>query len=233
MKVLLVIDMLNDFCPGGALPVKHGNEIVPTINRLMREGDFDLIVAVNDAHPPGHKSFASSHQGHAPFEAIDYKGINQMLWPDHGIPGTWGSEFHRDLDQSKISKIFYKGTNLEIDSYSAFFDNAKLHQTELHAYLLKECQQHGVSPNDMELVFCGLALDYCVKFSALDARELGYKAGVVYDATRAVNLQPYDEMKALHELEAVGVELTTSSRLLGRFISIDHSRVKGVEVQVP
>lgn len=199
MRALIIVDIQNDFMPGGALPVQEGNRVIPVINKLQNH--FDLILATKDWHPFGHKSFASQH-GKKPFQIIDYKGSFQELWPDHCIQGTKGSDFSAELDLSKISKIFYKGIDPEVDSYSAFFDNAHIRSTGLLEYL----QNHNIR----EIVIVGLATDYCVKYSVLDAIQNGLEVIVIKDACRAVELQPGDEDKAFTLMEAIGAQIMSS-----------------------
>lgn len=219
MKVLLLIDLQNDFMPTGSLPVAEGHEVVPVANELIRSGGFDLIVASKDWHPSNHLSFAANHQERSPFELIDLNGTPQVLWPEHCVQGTTGAEFHPDLETQKIDKVIYKGTNYLIDSYSAFFDNQKLKETELREYLDKQCANRGISRSDLELYVCGLATDYCVKASAIDAASLGYKTHLIVDASRGVNMSPDDSLNALREAAREdagrpGVEIVTSDSLL-------------------
>ena len=178
MKALVIVDVQNDFMPTGALPVPEGDLIIPFINAEMRNG-YDLIVATQDWHPANHKSFASNHAGKKPFEVIKLNGIDQILWTDHCVQGTFGAELHKDLDIRPISAIFRKGMNPEVDSYSAFFDNNKQGNTGLHGFL----QDKGIK----ELVFCGLAGDFCVAYSANDARELGYKVSLFEKGIKSIN----------------------------------------------
>lgn len=199
-SVLIIVDVQNDFIPGGALAVGDGDMVVPIINQLQKK--FDHIVVTQDFHPADHGSFAANHPGKVPGESIDLSGLPQILWPVHCVQGTRGADFHPDLVQEKWEKIFQKGKNQEVDSYSGFFDNARRGDTGLGDYL----KQQG-----FELVFvCGLALDYCVKFTALDAKNLGFETFLISDATRAVNLKPEDGENAIREMEAVGIHILTS-----------------------
>jgi len=197
---LLIVDVQNDFCEGGALAVPDADSIVPLINDLM--GRFDWIVASLDYHPPGHGSFASSHEGRAVGEVIDLHGVDQVLWPDHCVADTYGSELHPDLLNEPITTFMIKGTDPNVDSYSTFRDNAKGSDTGLAKWL----GENGIT----DLVVVGLALDYCVKFSALDAIDAGFETTVALDATRAVNLQPDDGDKAVAELRAAGVRIANA-----------------------
>lgn len=200
MKGLLIVDIQDDFLPGGALGVKDGDLVIPVINQLVKM-PFDYIVASMDWHPKGHGSFASTH-AKKPGEIISLEGLKQILWPDHCIQGTKGGEISSLLDVSKVDSYVPKGTEANIDSYSAFFDNGHKKATGLDALL----KQHGVK----ELYIAGLATDYCVKYSTLDALSLGYKVFVVSDACRAVNLSPFDEKEALQEMRNAGAVVLTS-----------------------
>jgi nicotinamidase/pyrazinamidase len=175
---LIVIDVQNDFCPGGALAVNNGNSIVPLINAKMN--DYQIIVLTQDWHPAGHSSFASSQAGKSPLEAIEMPYGTQVLWPDHCIQGTQGAAFHPDLNTDPANLIVRKGYNPNIDSYSAFFENDQKTPTGLHGYL----QTRGVTSIDL----VGLATDFCVSFSALDAAKLGYKTRIFENLTKAIDL---------------------------------------------
>ncbi len=177
-NALIVIDVQNDFCPGGALAVPEGDQIVPGINALM--DDFDTVVLTQDWHPAGHSSFASSHDGKSPYELIDMPYGPQVLWPDHCVQGSAGSDLHADLNLSRANVIIRKGTNPAIDSYSAFFENDQKTPTGLEGYL----KTLGVT----EITMVGLATDFCVQFSALDAARLGFKVSVREGLCRAIDL---------------------------------------------
>lgn len=185
MKTLIIIDMQNDFIPGGALAVPGGDEIVGLINGLQEK--FELIIATQDWHPAGHSSFAKNHAGKTEFEKIDWKGQEQVLWPVHCVQETPGANFHHELKTSRVEAIFRKGTNPDIDSYSGFFDNAHLKSTGLAGYL----EEKGVK----ELYFCGLAAEYCVYFSILDALAEGFDAILIEDATRALEEKDFQNAK--------------------------------------
>lgn len=204
MKALILVDLQNDFCPGGALPVPEGDAVIPLANALQSR--FDLVVATQDWHPPHHASFAASHPGRTPGEVIEVEGLVQVLWPVHCVEGTWGAEFHPALDRTRIAQVFRKGTDPRIDSYSGFFDNGRRHSTGLADYL----RQQGAT----EVFVCGLATDYCVKLTALDAVELGFATRVVLDACRGVDLQPGDVRRAVDEMRSRGVGLVASAPLL-------------------
>ncbi|HYK35550.1 bifunctional nicotinamidase/pyrazinamidase [Alloacidobacterium sp.] len=196
---LLIIDVQNDFCPGGALPVPHGDEVVPVINRLAPL--FTCVVLTQDYHPAGHLSFASSHSGEKPFNTTRVIYGEQTLWPDHCIQGSEGAAFHRDLDTTSARLVLRKGFRREIDSYSAFQENDRVTKTGLAGYL----RELGI-----ERVFlAGLAYDYCVHYSAVDARGAGFKAVVIEDACRAIGLNNSVEA-ARSEFSSCGVEQITS-----------------------
>ena len=194
-EALIVIDVQNDFCPGGALAVGGGDEIVPGINALMAE--FDTIVLTQDWHPAGHSSFASSHEGHDPFTQIDMPYGPQMLWPDHCIQGSDGAAFHRKLDLNPAQMIVRKGFRPGVDSYSAFFENDRTTTTGLVGYLRARSVQR--------LTIVGLALDYCVNFSAVDAAGLGFDVTVDYTLCRAIAEDSLKE--AVAGMQAAGVVL--------------------------
>lgn len=175
---LIVIDVQNDFCPGGALAVPEGDLIVPQINALMDEAE--AVILTQDWHPAGHSSFASSHPGHAPYEMIDMPYGRQVLWPDHCIQGTEGAAFHPDLNTDRADMIVRKGYRPGIDSYSAFFENDHVTPTGLEGYLSTRGIEH--------LTLVGLATDFCVNFSAADAAKLGFDVTVRMDLCRAIDL---------------------------------------------
>ena len=203
MKTLLLIDIQNDFCAGGALEVTDGNAVVPIANKVMEY--FDMIVATKDWHPADHKSFAANHLWRKPGQMIELNGLKQILWPMHCINETYGSNFVKELDADKIHKIFYKGTNPEIDSYSGFFDNGKLQSTGMGEWL----KEQGVT----EVYILGLATDFCVKFTALDAVQLGFTTHLIADGCRGVNFEPFDSDDAIEEMRKAGVRITDSENL--------------------
>jgi nicotinamidase/pyrazinamidase len=177
MRALIVIDVQNDFCPHGALAVPGGDEVVQGINALM--SDFDAVVLTQDWHPAGHSSFASAHAGKNPMEMIDMPYGPQVLWPDHCIQGNKGAKFHTDLQQDRTDLIIRKGYNPAIDSYSAFFENDHQTATGLEGYL----RTRGI----MQLTMVGLALDFCVNYSAVDAAKLGFEVTVLQDFCRGID----------------------------------------------
>jgi len=203
MNALIIVDLQNDFLPGGALAVPGGDEVIPLANELQRR--FDVVLATQDWHPPDHGSFAANHPGNKPGDRIMLDGIEQILWPVHCVQNTPGAEFVASFDTKRIGRIFQKGTDPKIDSYSTFFDNAHRRSTGLGDYLKER------SVTDVYLV--GLALDYCVKYSALDARQLGLNAHVIVDACRGIALDPGDLDRALDEMKRAGATLLESRTL--------------------
>jgi nicotinamidase/pyrazinamidase len=206
MNALVLVDLQNDFLPGGALAVPHGDEVVSVANRIQPA--FDLVVATQDWHPPDHGSFATQHPGRQPGDVIQLGDLPQILWPVHCVQNTPGAALVADLDTRRIACIFHKGTDPAIDSYSAFFDNGHWHSTGLGEYL----RRHGVT----DVYLAGLATDYCVRYSALDARQLGFRTFVILDACRGVNLRPDDCATAIEEMKSAGVEITRSTGHLPR-----------------
>lgn len=204
MDALILVDIQNDFCPGGALAVPEGDRVVAKANRLLVA--FDCIVATQDWHPADHGSFAANHEGRAPGDVIDLDGLRQILWPVHCVQATPGAAFHPALDRSRVEKIFVKGTDPAVDSYSGFFDNDHRQETGLGAYLM----DRGVQAVSV----CGLATDYCVKFTVLDALQLGFQARVIEDACRGVNLHAGDVAAAIEEMREGGAQIVTSETVL-------------------
>ncbi|MGH9457739.1 MAG: bifunctional nicotinamidase/pyrazinamidase [Thermoanaerobaculia bacterium] len=200
---LVLVDVQNDFIPGGALPTRDGAAVVPVINRVQPL--FDLVIATQDWHPPDHGSFASNHPGKKPGDLVDLGGLEQILWPDHCVQGSWGAEFHPDLDTSRIETVIRKGTDPRIDSYSTFFDNARRKETGLEQYV----RDRGVT----DVWLAGLATDYCVLWSARDAVSLGFRTHVIRDACRGVELQPGDIDRAFAEMESLGIEVVDSAEI--------------------
>jgi nicotinamidase/pyrazinamidase len=197
MHALILVDIQNDFLPTGALPVPDGDAVIAPANALI--GQFELVVATQDWHPANHGSFAGNHPGHSPGEFIDLNGLQQILWPNHCVQGTQGAHFAAGLNREGIHRVFQKGTNPRIDSYSGFFDNGHRQATGLGSFLM----ERDVS----EVTVCGLATDYCVKFTALDAVELGFKTHLVQHAARGVNLNPGDVDQAVEDMRAAGVHI--------------------------
>lgn len=186
MKTLIIVDVQNDFLPGGSLEVPKGDVILPVINRIQPE--FDLIVATQDWHPLQHKSFASQHEGKKPFENITLNGMEQTLWPDHCVQGSWGAEFPPGLKTERVEAIFRKGVDPEIDSYSAFYDNGHKRTTGLAGYL----RDKGAG----ELFFCGLAADICVYYTISDALKEGFNCSLVENATYPLYPEQFKNIRA-------------------------------------
>lgn len=205
MNALIVVDMQNDFLPGGALPVPDGQAVIPVINAL--QPCFDLVVATQDGHPPDHVSFAASHPGKHAGEEIELDGRRQILWPVHCVAGSPGAALAGGLETARIKRVFCKGVGRDMDSYSGFFDDGRV-STGLGDYL----RQRGATV----LYLCGLALEYCVLATALDARREGWQTHVILDATRALGAAPGDMARAIESLQAAGVELLTSDQVRGR-----------------
>jgi len=185
MKALVIIDMQNDFMPGGALAVPGGDQIIPLVNKLQEK--FDLVIATQDWHPENHSSFADNHHDKENFDTTVIDGVEQTLWPVHCIQTTDGADFHPHMNAAKIEAIFRKGTDPKIDSYSGFYDNAHKKSTGLAGYL----KGKGIT----SLYFCGLAAEFCVSYSVLDAIEEGFKVTLYEDATRALDNDAFDLMK--------------------------------------
>jgi nicotinamidase/pyrazinamidase len=203
---LVVVDVQNDFLPNGALGVQEGDTIIPLINELVKL-KFDLILASQDFHPPHHCSFASTWKK-KPKERILIDGITQMLWPDHCVQGTFGVEFSSKLDTSHFAHVAHKGVDPAVDSYSIFFDNQRRRATGLEEVLKKNAIT--------DLYIAGLATEYCVFYSVIDAIQLGFKAHVVVDACRGINIAPGDTEKALRTMQLHGAELVTSDEVIKR-----------------
>ena len=199
-RALILVDIQNDFIPGGTLAVAEGDQVVPVANRLQPR--FELVVATQDWHPPDHGSFASNHPGRKPGDLTELGGLSQILWPDHCVQETYGSQFHRDLELNLVARIFHKGTDPQIDSYSGFFDNGHRKSTGLGEYL----KEQGVT----DVYLAGLATDYCVRWSALDALRLGFRTHAVEDACRGVELQPGDVAEAIAEMRSAGAAIVKS-----------------------
>ena len=192
MDALIIVDVQNDFLPGGTLAVKEGDVVIPVINNLQSK--FDLVVATQDWHPFDHKSFASSHPAKKVFEEINLDGLPQVLWPDHCVQETVGAQFSSLLHTRKIEAIFRKGMDINIDSYSGFFDNGKKKTTGMGAYL----KGRGIT----HIYVTGLAADYCVNFTALDGLELGFESTIITNATRAID--PENLKKVLKNFKEKG-----------------------------
>jgi len=201
MEALILVDIQNDFIPGGSLEVSLGDEIIPLVNSL--QSSFSLIVATQDWHPSGHKSFASSHDHKKPMDIIDLHGLKQVLWPDHCIQGSRGAEFHQNLDTHRVEAIFRKGMDPEIDSYSGFYDNGYKKCTGLAGYLRERKVR--------KVFVCGLAGDYCVFYTAKDALKENFETYIIEDATRAIDADGFE--KAKDELLSCGGQVIKSTIL--------------------
>ncbi len=201
MKALIVVDLQNDFVPGGSLAVPRGNEIIPVVNRIQEK--FDLVVATQDWHPKNHLSFASNHPGKNVFDTIMLGGTEQVLWPDHCLQGEKGAMFVKGFDERRVEAIFRKGTDPEIDSYSGFFDNGRKKSTGLGDYLKGRRVK--------QVYVCGLAAEFCVLYTALDAIDLGFETYYLEDVTRALSHEGFRE--AREQVSRRGGHLVVSDEL--------------------
>lgn len=203
MKTLILVDLQNDFVEGGALPVRGGGELAALANRLQPY--FDKVIATQDWHPATHGSFAVNHPGKKPGDTVMLNGLPQILWPVHCVTETTGADFLPDLDQTRWNAVFQKGTDPAIDSYSGFFDNGKRKASGMGDFLAKLGAR--------ALYIMGLATDYCVKFTALDATGLGFETHLIVDACRGVDLQPGDVKQAVEEMKAAGVRIVETATI--------------------
>ena len=203
MKALLVVDIQHDFCPGGSLAVPGGDAIIPLVNDLMDV--FEHVILTQDWHPPGHRSFASSHLGKQPYDTVALAYGEQILWPDHCVQGTEGARFHPALHQDRAELVLRKGFRRAIDSYSAFFENDQQTPTGLAGYL----RERGIDT----LYLTGLATDFCVKWSALDGKRLGFAVHVVEDAVRGIDTQG-SLARAWEEMRDAGVGIVAADGVL-------------------
>lgn len=204
MHALILVDLQNDFMPGGALAVPEGDQVVAVANRLIP--CFDVVIATQDWHPADHKSFASQHPGKSIGDIVKMGSQVQVLWPDHCVQGTTGAKFHAELNIAKADYVVQKGTNREIDSYSGFFDNDHLQTTGLDQILVDEAVT--------AVALMGLATDYCVRFTALDAMTLGFETSLILDGCRGVDLNDGDVDRALIELKNQGTTMVESQKLI-------------------
>ena len=203
MRALILVDLQNDFCPGGALAVAHGDETIEVAQRLLPH--FPTIAATQDWHPATHGSFAANHPGKQPYDVIELNGLSQVLWPVHCVQDTHGAELDARLDRTKITEVFRKGSDPTVDSYSGFFDNGKRNPTPLAEWL----KARWIT----RLYVMGLATDYCVKRTALDARALGFDVWVIEDGCRAVDVKPGDGDRALAEMRGAGCAIVESGSI--------------------
>lgn len=206
MSALIVVDMQNDFMPGGPLGVPGADTLIPIIQKLMKK--FSLCIATQDWHPKGHISFASSHPGKKPGDRIDVHEVSQTLWPVHCVQNTPGAQLVAGLEADKFSAIFLKGSDPFVDSYSTFFDNERIKETGLMAYL----RNRGIT----DLYFTGVAMDYCVLYSVLDAIDQGFRAFVIVDACKGIDLDPGDIEKSLGAMVASGATLLTVEQVYAK-----------------
>lgn len=202
-QALILVDLQNDFMPGGALAVPSGDQIVPVANAVQPH--FQHVIATQDWHPASHQSFAANHPAKKMGDIIDLHGISQVLWPVHCVQGTDGAALVKGLDTSRVERIFHKGTDPQIDSYSAFFDNEHRKETGLGDYL------HSL--NITKVYVLGLATDYCVKFTVLDACRMGFDVYVIEDGCRGINLSEGDSTRAIAEMQAAGAHIIQSKKL--------------------
>jgi len=201
MKTLIIVDLQNDFVPGGTLEVPEGDQIIPIINRIQKK--FDLVVATQDWHPADHVSFASNHKNKKPLDRIEWHGTEQILWPDHCVQETWGAELHPDLDTKKVEVIFRNAMDPAIDSYSGFYDNDHLKDSGLGGFL----RARNANP----LYFCGLAADVCVYYSIKDALNEGFSAVLIEDATRPIDAEGYERVRK--EITQKGCKIIKSTEI--------------------
>ncbi len=204
MRTLLLVDLQNDFLPGGALPVQGGEAVIAVANKL--QPFFDLVLAAQDWHPSNHTCFAANQPGKSPGDVVEMHGLPQTLWPIHCVESTKGAQFSPFLNRDKIAKVFHKGTDAGVDSYSAFFDNAHLRDTGLGKYF----KRNQIS----EIYLMGLATEYCIQWSALDAISLGLSCCVITDGCRPINVNPEDEAKAYQKMTDAGVHLAKSEQVI-------------------
>lgn len=203
MRALILVDLQYDFCPGGALAVANGDETIAIANKVLPH--FSTVVLTQDWHPADHKSFAVNNPGTKPGDLIEVNGLSQVMWPMHCVQQTPGAKIHASLDRAKIPDLFKKGTDPDYDSYSGFFDNGHKKATGLGDYL----HQRWIK----QVYVMGLATDYCVKYTALDARNLGFDVFLIEDGCRAVELEPGDSERAIEEMRAAGVNVVESGAI--------------------
>ena len=195
MKTLVLVDIQNDFLKGGSLAVPEGEKIIKPINKIIKQ--YDLVIATKDWHPKNHISFASNHPDKKIGDIINVNGVDQVLWPDHCIQNSYGSDFPEQLDISKLAKVIYKGSDANIDSYSGFFDNGHFHSTGLSDYL---------KSNDINKIdYVGLATDYCLKYTAIDSVSEGFKTRVLINCIKGIEEKGCE--LALNEMKSKGIEL--------------------------
>jgi nicotinamidase/pyrazinamidase len=221
LNALILVDIQNDFVPGGALPVSEGGQIVPIVNRIQAQ--FDLVVATQDWHPANHGSFAANHPGKRPGDEIEMDGLRQILWPVRCVQNTVGAAFVPALNMKQVTEVFQKGTDARIDSYSGFFDNGHRKATGLGDFL----KARYVT----DVFVAGLATDYCVKFTALDAIGLGFRTHLVEEACRGVNLKSGDVALAIEEMRRAGVEIGKDVEALKTERKISRKRTQRAQME--
>ncbi len=230
MKVLLGVDLINDFGPGGALAVPDGEKTVPVVNELLEHGGMDLRVNVREIHKPANVSFASRYAGLKPFDKHIVSGKEYTVWPDHSLENTWGAEMLPGLRVDLFDRTVVKGTDVNVHSYSGFIDDTGEIHTELEDLLLTEAAARGESREDIELFVCGLATDYCAGITALHAAKLGFKVTFVLDASRSI--APETELSMLRQLAEAGVKVVESRELLpGKEVERPAARPVDVEMR--
>jgi nicotinamidase/pyrazinamidase len=202
-KALVLVDLQPDFCPGGALAVPRGDEVISVANRLVPH--FEIVVATQDWHPPEHGSFAVNHPGSRPYDVVDLDGLPQVLWPAHCVQGSPGAELHPALDQRRITRVFRKGTDPSVDSYSGLHDNGHRKSTGMGEWLRAQ--------GALQLYVLGLATDYCVKYTALDARRDGFAVTLIEDGCRGVELAPGDSERAIEVMRGADVTVIDSGAI--------------------
>lgn len=212
MRVLLAVDEINDFGPGGALAVPDGEKVVPVTNELLENGKFDLRVNVREIHKPGNVSFASRYPGLKPFDKHIVNGKEYTVWPDHSVENTWGADMLPGLRMDLFDREVVKGADVEVHSYSGFIDDTGEVHTRLEALLIAEAASRGESRGDIEVFVCGLATDYCAGITALHAAKLGFKVTLVLDACRSI--APETELAMLKQLAAAGVNVVESREVI-------------------
>ncbi|MCB0335598.1 MAG: bifunctional nicotinamidase/pyrazinamidase [Bdellovibrionales bacterium] len=213
MEVLLLIDLQNDFCPGGSLPVPDGDKTIQIANELLSSRHYDLVIATKDWHPRNHGSFAINHPGAEEYSLGTLGGLPQRMWPAHCIENTWGAEFHPDLNTELIDHVVLKGTDPDIDSYSGFFDNGQKRETNLRELIEAEAKLRNVFRGDITIDCMGLATEYCVKFTALDARRLDFDTNIIIDGCRGINQQPGDDLKTFRQLQQQDIGVIDSKTI--------------------
>lgn len=215
LKILVVVDVLKDFCPGGSFAVPEGDQVVAPINLLLKDDTYQMKVLVGDKHHPNHINFVSEHPGHKPFDKVMFEGKLITLWPEHAVENTPGAQAHPALLSSLLTHYVPKGTDRKVDSLSGFFDDDGVRETGLRTLIESQMELMGITDKrQVQIDVCGLATDYCVAMTARDALKLGFTTAIVVDASRGFNANPGDDIKALRELAAKGVEMKCTQEIL-------------------